>query len=273
MSPNYLLKCTTNDAYVIKTLIELLHHTIKVACFQITPVGISLRMMDRNQQLLIDCVLKAENFFMYHFSTKVENQCINIGINLNHFYRMLKSIKKRDTLSLYILEDNVNDLGIEILPKDHTRKTISLIKIQSIENLEIELPHRYTNSILVPSNEFSKMCKDMISISSTIRVRSKKYTIGFYSDVHSIFSREVFLGNTDNEINDDNEFIFEDTFETEHISRILKISGLHQNINLYYESQMPFLIQSKVGSLGYISLYLKSKNQIEEENYLVDGSS
>ena len=109
MSVDYLFKCTTNDAYVIKTLIELLHHTIKIACFQITPVGISLRMMDRNQQLLIDCSLKSENFFMYHFSTKVENQCINIGINLNHFYRMLKSIKKRDSLSLYIEENNISD--------------------------------------------------------------------------------------------------------------------------------------------------------------------
>lgn len=272
MSVDYLFKCTTNDAYVIKTLIELLHHTIKIACFQITPVGISLRMMDRNQQLLIDCVLKAENFSMFHFSTKVENQCINIGINLSHFYRMLKSIKKRDSLSLYIQEDNINDLGIEILPKDHTRKTVSLIKIQNIENLEIELPHTYCNNILVPSNEFSKMCKDMISISSTIRVRSKKYTIGFYSDVHSIFSREVFLGNTNNGIPEDSEFIFEDIFETEHISRILKISGLHQNINLYFEKDMPFLIHSKIGSVGHISLYLKSKKQIEEENYMSQAS-
>mgnify|MGYP003335485733 CR=1 FL=1 len=47
MSSEYLFKCKTNEAYVIKTLVELLHHTIKTACLHITPVGISLRMMNK----------------------------------------------------------------------------------------------------------------------------------------------------------------------------------------------------------------------------------
>ena len=97
-----IFRCKTNDAYVIKTLIELLHHAIKIACFQITPSGIYLRMMNSNQNLLIDCNLKAENFQLFFFSTHIENQCINVGINLSHFYRMLKSIKKRDNLVLFI---------------------------------------------------------------------------------------------------------------------------------------------------------------------------
>ena len=92
----YLFKCKTNKAYVLKILMELLHHTVKLACFQISPSGIYLRMMDSNQKLLIDCNLKAENFTLFYFNSEVENQTINIGVNLNHFYKMLKSIKKRD---------------------------------------------------------------------------------------------------------------------------------------------------------------------------------
>ena len=47
----------------------------------------------------------------------------------------------------------------------------------------------------------------------------------------------------------------------------LKISGLHNSLNLTFEEKMPFNITSKVGSLGVISLYLKSKKQIEEEQF------
>ena len=265
----YLFKCKTNEAYVLKILMELLHHTVKLACFQISPTGIYLRMMDSNQKLLIDCHLKSENFNLFYLNPIVENQTINIGVNLNHFYKMLRSIKKRDSVVLYIEAGKTSDLGIKIIPKDFSRITISLIKIQTIENLEIELPTQYSNSILVSSNEFCKMCKDMISISSTIQVRAKKFQIGFYSDIHSVFSREVLLGNYQEDINDMDDYIYEEIFDTEHISRILKISGLHSNLNLTFEDRMPFNIMSKVGSLGTISLYLKSKKQIEEEQYTI----
>jgi hypothetical protein len=108
------------------------------------------------------------------------------------------------------------------------------------------------------------MCKDMIPISTTLKIRATKEQIGFYSDVDAIFSREVFLpGDTQNT---EKEYIFEDIFETEHISRILKISGLNDKINLIFEKNMPFHIHSKIGSLGNISLYIKSKKQIEDEN-------
>jgi proliferating cell nuclear antigen len=269
MSSNNIFKCKTSDAYVFKTLIELLHHAIKIACFQITPSGIFLRMMNSNQNLLIDCELKAENFQLYYFSTLIENQCINVGINLGHFYRMLKSIKKRDSLVLFILESNPHELGIEIIPKDLSRKTISMIKIQNIENLQIELPNRYDNSLLVSSGEFCKMCKDLIPISSTIRIRAKQYYIGFYSDIHAIFSREVLLGNHQEKLttSDDSEdsYLYDETFETEHISRILKVAGLANNINLIYKQDAPFHISSRIGNVGEISLFMKSKNQIETE--------
>lgn len=263
----YLFKCKTNEAYVLKILMELLHHTVKLACFQINPSGIYLRMMDSNQKLLIDCNLKAENFNLFYFNPTIENQTINIGVNLSHFYKMLKSIKKRDSVVLYIESGKTSDLGIQIIPKDFSRITISLIKIQSIENLEIELPNQYSNSILVSSNEFCKMCKDMISFSSVINVRAKKFYIGFYSDIHSVFSREVLLGNYQEELDKTEKYVYEEVFDTEHISRILKISGLHNSLNLTFEEKMPFNITSKVGSLGTISLYLKSKKQIEEEQF------
>jgi proliferating cell nuclear antigen len=259
----YIFRCKTTDAYIFKILIELLHNNIKTACFELTPRHITLRMMDSNRRTLIDLILYAENFNMYFFSPSIDSQNINIGINLNHFYKMLKSIKKKDTLVLFITDDKMSDLGIQIIPKDFSRVTTSYVKIQNIQNLEIALPEGYDRSILVSSNEFSKMCKDMFSMSNTITITTKKYSIGFMCNVGSVYSREVMLGDT--ETDGGGDLGIEDNYDTEQLSRINKISGLFSSMNINCGANTPFLISTKVGILGKIGIYIKSRRQIEDE--------
>jgi len=264
----YLFRCKTADAYIFKILIELLHNIIKTACFQISAQKVILRMMDSNRRTLIDLTLFAENFNMYQFSETVEGNVLNIGINLNHFYRMLKSIKKRDQMMLFIDEQNPTDLGVHIIPKDQLRITKAFVKIQNIQNLDIVVPDNYENSILVASNEFSKMCKDMLNMSTSISIKTKKYTIGFLCNVGSVFSREVILGevsihdNPSETVEDENC----DDYDTEHLSRICKIAGLHSSIIIKSRKGMPLHLYSKVGILGEINIYIKSKQQLDDDN-------
>jgi len=249
-------------------LMELLHNIIKTACFEITSEKISLRMMDSNRRTLVDLSLRSKNFNSYYLSSQVESSKLNIGLNLHHFYKMLKSIKKRDQLVLFIEESKSSDLGIEIIPKDHSRLTISYVKIQNIQNLEIALPEQYERSILVMSNEFSKMCKDLFNMSNTISILAKKYTIEFNCNVGSVYSRKVILGDTESQHFESNHVIedFREDYDTEHLSRILKISGLYNNITIHCANDMPLQLMSKVGILGEIQIFLKSKKQIDMES-------
>ena len=166
---------------------------------------------------------------------------------------------------MYIKKDTPTELNLKLVPKDLSRVTISKLMIQNVHSLDVELPQPYSNSILVNSIEFSKCCKDLLSISPTLLIKAQKYFIKFYSDVHAIFSRTVILGNYD-ENNDNDPYIYSEEFDNEFLSKVLKISGLHQSINLCFDENSPFNIRSKVGSLGEISLFLKSKKQLEEEN-------
>lgn len=262
---NFLFKSKTIEAHAFKVLIELLHHTLNISCFQIKKDGIYLRQMDSNQKILIDLYMNASNFNFYLYNDDKEH--INIGINLSHFFKMLKSVKKRDTIELFITKEEPNDMNIRIIPKDLSRITHSKLKIQNIESLQIDLPAKYNYSILINSLEFSKMLKDMLQISPNLRVRSQKYFIKFYSDIQSIFSREVILG-TYVETEDQEPYIYEETFDNEFISKILKVSGLNSNLHIQFEQNMPFQIYSNIGSIGYINLYLKSKKMLEQERYM-----
>jgi proliferating cell nuclear antigen len=252
-----LFQCKTIEGHIVKTLAELLQNNIKSGCYEINETGIYMRITDSNKRILIDMQMNHENFITY----KVRNR-ISIGLNQSHFYKMLKSIKKKDSISLFIDDNSSLDLGIEIIPKEKNRVTTSYVKIQNIQNLDIDLPSGYEKPILIPSNEFQKMIKDMNNIGSTIVISSKNRQVKFKCDAESVYKREVLFGEEDPDHTSPEVL---QSFDTEMLARISKISGLNTTMQIHQAANMPLKITSSIGNLGSIAIYLKSKDQIEED--------
>jgi proliferating cell nuclear antigen PCNA len=272
-----VFKCKTGEAYQIKVLAELLTNNLKTGCFEVNDDGITLRMFDQPRNTLVDLDLQAENFSLYKFKA---SEKICLGLNLNHFHKMLKSIKKKDSLQLFIHQECMNELGIKTIPKENTRVTTSGIKIQSIQNVDSEVPVGYGKPVIVPSPDFQKMCKELSSIGSmNIRVVAKNFHIDFIADADDILKRRVRLGETDDSDSDDDDddesSFFEATFTTDQFSRISKIAGLSTTIQIFNGGErLPLLFRSSVGNLGKISVYIKSKElHILEEQARSDSDS
>jgi proliferating cell nuclear antigen PCNA len=259
-----IFKCKSNEAYCIKILAELLSNNIKTGCFVLDDTGISLRMMDHHRSILIDLILNANNFQMYKFNSKK----IYLGINLNHFHKMLKSIKKKDSIELFINEDAPNDLGIRVIPKENNRVTTSYIKIQNVQNLDITIPTGYNKPIIVSSSEYQKLVKEMSSIGNTLKVLSKNYSIEFSCNAGGILKRTVQFGDVD-EDDDPTSASYDQEFVTDQLCRITKLSGLSSNMQIF--PGKPLLFSSSIGTLGKICIYIKSKEQIDSENYTADS--
>ena len=108
---------------------------------------------------------------------------------------MLKSIKKKDSIILYVDAEHPDELAIQVIPKENNRITTSTIKIQQIQHLDIELPEGYYRPIIIPSNEYQKMVKEQIEyISQTIKIMAQEYKIKFLCDAGSVYKREVIFG-------------------------------------------------------------------------------
>lgn len=253
-----VFQCKTGEGHIIKILSELQQNIIKNGYYNITENGIYQRVMDNNKKILIDLELNGDGFGI--FKNKGKDLCI--GLNQCHFYKMLKSIKKKDSIALFIEDGKANDFGIEIIPKEKNRITTSYIKIQYIQSLDIDLPQGYGKSVIIPSNEFQKMIKDMNNIGNTIIISSKHHTISFKCESESVYSRLVEFGEKDEECTDPP---CEQTFDTDILTRISKIAGLNSSMQIYQKKGLPLLIQSSVGNIGKISLYIKSKDLIDED--------
>ena len=262
-----IFKAKTQEGHTIKTLAELLQHCVKTACFVVDEDNIRLRMVDSHRRILIDVNLVSSNFQIYKYTASESK--IYMGINLNHFHKMLKSIKKKDSIILFVDSANPNDLGIQVLPKENNRVTTSYIKIQHIQHLDIELPEGYSRPIIVPSNEYQKMCKEMNNISTTIQVIAEEYKIKFLCDAGSVYKREVTFGDMESDEQDDSNN-YDELFDTEQLSRIIKIAGLGTSLQIYPKTDLPLMLRSSVGQLGSLSIYIKTKKQIEEDEFKAD---
>lgn len=260
---NSLFYCKTSEGYIIKTLAELLQNNVKNGCFLLSRKGIIFRMTDSNKKILIDFDLQAENFIQFKFKG---SGTISIGLNFSHFYRMVKNIKKKDSVVLFIEEENGGELGIRVIPKEKNRVTNSFVKIQNLQSLEIELPDGYGGPIIVPSNEYVKMIKDLNSMGgNTICISSNSNIIKFGCNSNGVYSRDIVFG--DNE--DDEKIEITQDFETEQLMRISKVAGLSTQLQLFQSNDLPILFKSNVGNLGKISVYLKDKS-LQETHQEID---
>ncbi len=252
---NYLFRAKSQEGYVIKILIELLQQIIITACFEIRSDGIFLRMQDSHRRVLVNIEMRAEQFNVFEVKDTIQ-----IGINLTHFYKMLKSIKKKDSLMLFIEEDKPSVLQFYVHPQDNVRKTHSTIQIQNLPNIISDMPTDYPHPVIISASEYQCTLKDMNNISSTLLVELRKNSFNLSAFSENVVSRCVRFG----ELDDETEVVYSEQFEMEQFNRILKIAGLGKTLNVYGTRNKPLQIRSSIGSLGFISVFMKSTRQAKE---------
>jgi proliferating cell nuclear antigen PCNA len=264
-SSRKLFQAKTFDAYYLKILVELLTNNLKTAHFEINEKGIRLCQMDGHRRIFINLNLLAENFRIY----KLRTEKLYIGLTLTHLHKILKSIKKKDTLCLYIEENDPGQLFIQVFPKENGRKTTSSITVQSVQNLDLEIPEAPGKPIILTSSEFQKLVKDLGSIKgNVINIEARNFHIAFKCNEAGLLSRKVEFGEQDDDSSSDGEGdSYVRTFENNQLSAITKIAGLDTQMKIFPGD--PMLFKSGIGRLGEISIYIKSQEQLKEESEMI----
>lgn len=261
----YLLQIRTQESYSFKILAELLQNCLKEAAFIVDSKGFHLSCVDGKSEMGTMCInmhLDANNFRTFHCSR--EN--FVLGLNLLHFYRMLKSIKKKEILTLEIFEDTPQDLYIivNLMGELHAGAMRSKIKVSNVEPQNVCAEEEYGKPIVCPAKEFSKLrCFHRVDNVITMRFTTK--WVKFKCNNGELLSREVFYGEKDTE-KTDNEEIHTQTYDADTILRLVKIAGLSTNIQIYAAPDIPLKVQMNVGSLGTLKIMLKSLEQLDRES-------
>jgi proliferating cell nuclear antigen PCNA len=260
---NYIFKAKTKEAFVFKVLGELLSNTLKFAPFKINETGIYLRQADHKRQQLLDIYFPKEKFTVFKCSAP-----INFIVSSNNFYKMLKNIKKKDSVLIYIREDEPDRLGICVEQGDDNNKVSTTIKITYNQLEEINLPDDYKSPIIMNNKEFQKM-KNLHNISKSIIVNSLPGYIRFFCDDGDLYSREITIGEIDEDEKQDEPY--EQSFLTQHLTQLTKCAGQSGNVQVFTMDGLPLKIKMNLGNIGELVCYIKSKEMIEEEE--IDNST
>lgn len=247
-----LFKAKTNEGFVFKILGEILHNTLKTISMNITPEGMFSKVIDSHKKLLIDIEFKSTNFTIFTFNSDTN---ILFGLNVSHFYKIICSLKKKDSITFLIDSDNINELQIIVTPREKDHIEVSTLYIQNIQSIDIEVPQHYKHPVHVSSSKFQKMCKDMLNISKEVNIYGNENFVIFECETPGIYKKQITFGD---EI-DDNDLI-RYTFESEQLVKISKISSLFHILYVYLQKDMPLLIKSQIGNIGYISIFIKNNN-------------
>lgn len=251
-----LFQAKTNEGHTIKVLIELLQRIVKSATFEINANGLFLRMVNNNNNILVNLALNASQFHLYEFNSV---ETLFLGLNTEHLYKMLKSIKKKDALKLCIDTEMPDHLKLIVIPQDNSKTSCSNIQIQNIQNVLVDLPEMYSTPVIISANEYQRTLKEMEMISKTLTLKVKKHSMVMFAESKNVFSRQVNLG----EVQDETPVLYSNIYEMETLDKIKKISGLSKNLQIYGSSMgEPLKIQSSVGTIGTISFYIKAINEV-----------
>jgi proliferating cell nuclear antigen PCNA len=253
----YLFYCKTREGYVFKVLFELLKNCVKSCNIKITKDGISITSIDTKKQLLLLITMNRHNFNSFRAAN-----VFNISVNLTSFYNMLKTIKKKDGICLYIDTQSPNKLHIIKDDVDQSERCANKIQIMKTQDIEYENPDDYKEPIIINAKKLQNTLKEISTTKGRItEISSNGSSIRFFCDNGSIMTADK----THGDIEIKNDETYRETFDSALLVKLQKILGLTQNVKLYTEDSLPIKYELNIGSLGIIVIFIKSREIIEQE--------
>ncbi|RLF81697.1 DNA polymerase sliding clamp [Thermococci archaeon] len=147
------------------SLIDTASNLIDEAAFKVTEEGISMRAMDPSRVVLIDLNLPAGIFSKYDVDGEE-----TIGVNMDHFKKILKRGKGKDILVLKKGEENFLEITLE-----GTAKRTFRLPLIEVEELELELPELpFTVKAVVLGEVLKEAVKDASLVSDSIKFVAKE---------------------------------------------------------------------------------------------------
>lgn len=190
-----------------------------------------------------------------------------------HFQKMLKSIRKKDNLSLSISPSEPGKIVINPIGGENGGNTNNFLRIIKTQKEDIMAPndkdYSPDNEVSFQSKELQKSLKNLSSTSSKIvSICAKGPNIQFLSECEEMFSAEcshgedpnIFKGLDPEELDYSQKFNFVDLFQ------LNKICGLSSStVRISYDNNLPLRITLQVSNLGKLVVYIKSREIQDNE--------
>jgi proliferating cell nuclear antigen len=183
-------------------------------------------------------------------------------------HALIKTITNNDILSLYILKDDPNSLGITIDNNEKNFKTNYKLSVLDIDVLNIQIPPVDFHTIItMPSSYLQKIIRDMHNLAEYIEFRNigDKLILSCKGD---FCTQETIMGtektqaitikkNANEEVEHE---IIQGIFSLKYLSIFTKCTNLSNTVEIYLKNNYPIILRYTIASLGEIKLCLSQQD-------------
>lgn len=266
---SHALAITTAQSTPFKVLIETLNGLLNDVNFHFTRNGIFVRSSNAPiNNFVVNLEMYRKNFEKYDFYSDKDD--IVKGIKLSTFYKFIKNIGSSYILSLVIDDESSYELIIRMENMDKGKfhnYRMSILDLNINDLVPIE-PHLYPIVISLPSNEFQKTLREVISWTTQFEIKVIPVN-------HLIFSYHGDGGKLDINYrqkvgcmsvmrNEKEDEIIQGVYNVESINSFAKCSSISSVVKLYLSNDLPLMIEYDVGNLGVIQLCTPSIPLLEK---------
>nr|6O09_A Chain A, Proliferating cellular nuclear antigen 1 [Arabidopsis thaliana]6O09_C Chain C, Proliferating cellular nuclear antigen 1 [Arabidopsis thaliana]6O09_D Chain D, Proliferating cellular nuclear antigen 1 [Arabidopsis thaliana]6O09_F Chain F, Proliferating cellular nuclear antigen 1 [Arabidopsis thaliana]6O09_H Chain H, Proliferating cellular nuclear antigen 1 [Arabidopsis thaliana]6O09_K Chain K, Proliferating cellular nuclear antigen 1 [Arabidopsis thaliana] len=250
---------------LLKKVLESIKDLVNDANFDCSSTGFSLQAMDSSHVALVSLLLRSEGFEHYRCDRN-----LSMGMNLGNMSKMLKCAGNDDIIT--IKADDGGDT-VTFMFESPTQDKIAdfEMKLMDIDSEHLGIPDAEYHSIVrMPSNEFSRICKDLSSIGDTVVISVTKEGVKF-STAGDIGTANIVLRQNTTVDKPEDAIVIEMkepvslSFALRYMNSFTKATPLSDTVTISLSSELPVVVEYKVAEMGYIRYYLAPKIEEEED--------
>lgn len=266
----YIFYAEVQKGYILKILFDVLGETFNRLEINITKKGIIFSRSDQKFSICYSVYLDRDGFKGY----RVLEDEMNVSFDLSCLKKLLKNVKKKERIIMKMYDYNTLYFEIKSSNSGGTPKSEEIsIKIQKVDCVsnegKVEPPTEgcYFESIDIDSSDFQKIKKMQggHDQNGSIRIVMQESNYLSISDADETYSTKLTFGDTELDL-----YNYDRNFDKGLFKRLAKISNLSQQIQFCCPrkeyQQYPLLIKTKIDSMGFLKIYLKDEDQLEEES-------
>jgi len=250
---------------VFKQLIEAIKDLVQDANIDCTPDELSIQAMDSSHVSLVQVSLRSAGFD--HFRC---DRSISLGFNSNNMSKVLKCAEKDDIITLKA-DDDGETLTLMFEAPTSERIADFELKLMDISNEPLGIPDTtYQCTIKMPSGEFQRIVRDMMTLGDTCVIGCTKEGVKF-SVSGDLGNGNIFLRNNSSPGDKEEEQVsitmqepVELTFALRYLNFFTKATSLGPSVILSMSPDVPIVVEYPIEETGHIKYFLAPKIDDDE---------
>ncbi len=218
--------------------------------------GMRIIAIDDQKTILIYVKLPSEQFDKFY----VKKSFHSIGVNLELFYKFMKTVDKNSLLTMSIDKDDEQTLVLRLEDDEKPCYTEFRQKLLDLNDEQQNLPKEKTfdMSVRMKTNEFKKVCSEMNSFSDFVEITCTINEITFkcsgdssdWSKTYKNSERGVIILCTKKTTTEDEPVMVQAIFNLKHLVTFGKCVNLCEELVLFLKNDWPLFINYTIGRLG-----------------------